>query len=190
MSAAQNLQQHPVFVQAQNKVKYHMNQLDKELTKYPVLTSCRKSYPGPKNLPCSSYLTSSHHLSSHNPGGCAPSLTSWVSPSPPTSPSRPSSPLVTKMTSSGSPYWVVFATLGFVETFAMGAVLYYLPWYFVLKTVFLLWLQLPAFRGGYVTYARVINPLLLNGCASSRAVATPDTLTDNLRDRVNTANTE
>lgn len=31
MSAAQKFQQHPVFIQAQTKVSYHLNQLDKEV---------------------------------------------------------------------------------------------------------------------------------------------------------------
>ena len=43
-------------------------------------------------------------------------------------------------------YWVVFGFLNFVETFALRLVLYYLPFYFAFKTVFLLWLQLPQFR--------------------------------------------
>ena len=43
-------------------------------------------------------------------------------------------------------YWVVFGFFNFLESFALRAVLYYFPWYFAFKTVFVLWLQLPAFR--------------------------------------------
>ena len=43
-------------------------------------------------------------------------------------------------------YWVVFGFFNFMESFALRAVLYYLPWYFAFKTIFILWLQLPAFR--------------------------------------------
>lgn len=43
-------------------------------------------------------------------------------------------------------YWVVFGFFNFLETFALRVVLYYLPFYFAFKTVFLLWLQLPQFR--------------------------------------------
>ena len=32
MSAAQKVQQHPAFIQAQNKANYYMNQLDKEVS--------------------------------------------------------------------------------------------------------------------------------------------------------------
>jgi receptor expression-enhancing protein 5/6 len=43
-------------------------------------------------------------------------------------------------------YWVVFGFFNFLESFALRIVLYYFPWYFATKTVFILWLQLPAFR--------------------------------------------
>lgn len=43
-------------------------------------------------------------------------------------------------------YWVVFGLFNFTESFALRVVLYYFPWYFAFKTVFILWLQLPAFR--------------------------------------------
>ena len=45
MSAAQKVQQHPVFIQAQNKVNYHLGQLDKEvripssIASLPILTT-------------------------------------------------------------------------------------------------------------------------------------------------------
>lgn len=43
-------------------------------------------------------------------------------------------------------YWVVFGFFNFLESFALGLVLYYLPWYFTFKTILILYLQLPAFR--------------------------------------------
>ena len=43
-------------------------------------------------------------------------------------------------------YWIIFATFNFVESFALRVVLYYFSWYFPVKTLFLIWLQLPAFR--------------------------------------------
>ena len=43
-------------------------------------------------------------------------------------------------------YWAVFGFFNFLESFALRIVLYYLPWYFAFKTIFVLWLQLPAFR--------------------------------------------
>jgi hypothetical protein len=43
-------------------------------------------------------------------------------------------------------YWTVFGAFNLVETLALRIVLYYLPFYFVFKTAFILWLQLPQFR--------------------------------------------
>ena len=38
------------------------------------------------------------------------------------------------------------STFTFLESFAGRVVLYYLPWYFAFKSLFILWLQLPQFR--------------------------------------------
>lgn len=43
-------------------------------------------------------------------------------------------------------YWVVFGFFNFLESFALRVVLYYVPWYFAFKTLFIVWLQLPYFR--------------------------------------------
>lgn len=43
-------------------------------------------------------------------------------------------------------YWVVFGFFNFLESFAARAVLYYVPWYYAFKTLFIIWLQLPFFR--------------------------------------------
>ena len=51
-------------------------------------------------------------------------------------------------------YWVVFGFFNFVETMALRVVLYYVPWYFAFKSIFILWLQLPQFR---VSITRLIS---------------------------------
>jgi receptor expression-enhancing protein 5/6 len=43
-------------------------------------------------------------------------------------------------------YWIVFGFFTFLESFALRLVLYYFPFYFAFKTVFVIWLQLPAFK--------------------------------------------
>jgi receptor expression-enhancing protein 5/6 len=43
-------------------------------------------------------------------------------------------------------YWVVFGFFNFLESFAIRLVLHYLPWYYAVKSIFIVWLQLPAFR--------------------------------------------
>lgn len=43
-------------------------------------------------------------------------------------------------------YWTVFGFFTFLESLALRPVLYYVPYYFPIKTAFVLWLQLPATR--------------------------------------------
>ncbi|KDN43391.1 hypothetical protein RSAG8_06175, partial [Rhizoctonia solani AG-8 WAC10335] len=55
-------------------------------------------------------------------------------------------------------YWVIFGFLTYLESFALRVILYYLPWYFALKTVFVLWLQLPQTKGAAHLYHAAIRP--------------------------------
>ncbi|KAJ7139344.1 TB2/DP1, HVA22 family-domain-containing protein [Mycena epipterygia] len=176
MSAAQKVQQHPMYIQAQGKASYYVNQLDKELTKYPVLNSFEQRTQVPKTwavIGGSTLLVLLHLI---NPlAAFISNLVGWGLPA----------YLSFKAIESPSPqddiqwltYWVVFGFFNFLESFALRVVLYYLPWYFAFKTVFILWLQLPAFRGAQVTYLTVLKPVLAN--ASGRAVATSTTDTAN-----------
>lgn len=43
-------------------------------------------------------------------------------------------------------YWVVFGLLNLTESFALRLVLYYVPWYFAIKSVLVMYLYLPQFR--------------------------------------------
>lgn len=58
-------------------------------------------------------------------------------------------------------YWIIFGFFNFAEGFALRALLYYFPWYFSFKTIFILWLQLPAFRVSDFYY-----PILLDSSLS------------------------
>jgi len=51
-------------------------------------------------------------------------------------------------------YWVIFGFFNFAEGFALRAFLYYFPWYFSFRTLFILWLQLPAFRVSIPLFSR------------------------------------
>lgn len=55
-------------------------------------------------------------------------------------------------------YWVVFAFLNVVE-FWSRAILYWIPFYFLFKTLFLLWAGMPPFSGSKLFYVNVIKPL-------------------------------
>lgn len=54
-------------------------------------------------------------------------------------------------------YWVVFALLNVIEFFS-STILYYFPFYWLLKCVFLLWLHMPMTLGAQLLYERVIRP--------------------------------
>ncbi|KAF4623046.1 hypothetical protein D9613_001556 [Agrocybe pediades] len=167
MSAAQKVQQHPLFVQAQNKAAYYNAQLDKELTKYPVLNNLEQRTQVPKTYAVIGTLALIVFLHSFNALAAPVSnLVGWGLPA----------YLSFKAIESPSPhddvqwltYWVVFGFFNFLESFALRLVLYYVPWYFAFKSAFIVWLQLPAFRGAQVAYFNVIKPVLANVSSQSR----------------------
>jgi len=168
MSAAQRVQQHPVFIQAQNKVAYYVNQLDKELTKYPVLNALEQRTQVPKAYSVIGGLIFVIILHTFN-SLAAPisNLVGWSLPA----------YLSFKAIESPIPhddvqwltYWVIFGFFNFLESFALRIVLYYLPWYFAFKSLFVIWLQLPAFRGAQVTYFGIVKPVLANISSQNRA---------------------
>jgi len=57
-------------------------------------------------------------------------------------------------------YWVIFAVFGFIETIAESFI-FWVPFYYILKVVFLLWLSLPQFRGATILYDTFIRKLVL-----------------------------
>jgi len=173
MSAANRVQQHPMYLQAQNKAHYYVNQLDKELTKYPVLNTLEQRTQVPKAYAVIGALIFVIILHTFN-SLAAPisNLVGWGLPA----------YLSFKAIESPSPhddvqwltYWVVFGFFNFLESFALRVVLYYVPWYFAFKSLFIIWLQLPAFRGAQIAYFNVIKPILVNVSSQSR-VAVPAT---------------
>jgi receptor expression-enhancing protein 5/6 len=165
MSAAQKVQQHPVFIQAQNKVNYHLGQLDKEvcilssvpslpilttlfvgqLTKYAVLNTFEQHTQVPKTFLAIGTILLLALFHFINPLAAPISnFIGWALPA----------YLSFKALERPAPqddvqwltYWVIFGFFNFAESFALGLILYYVPWYYALKTTFVLWLQLPNVR--------------------------------------------
>ncbi|KAK6198672.1 TB2/DP1, HVA22 family-domain-containing protein [Scheffersomyces amazonensis] len=54
-------------------------------------------------------------------------------------------------------YWVVFAFLNVIE-FWSKAILYWIPFYFLFKTIFLLYIGIPSFGGATLVYNNIIKP--------------------------------
>lgn len=57
-------------------------------------------------------------------------------------------------------YWVVYGAFSIVEYF-VDIILFWVPFYYLLKFCFLLYLGLPCFKGAEVVYNVVIRPFLL-----------------------------
>jgi len=55
-------------------------------------------------------------------------------------------------------YWVVFGFFSVVEYWS-GTIIYWLPFYWLFKTIFVLWLALPQFGGASYLYDTLIHPL-------------------------------
>ena len=55
-------------------------------------------------------------------------------------------------------YWVVYGTFALFESLT-GGVFFWLPLYYILKIVFLVWCFHPSSRGALVVYQRVLQPL-------------------------------
>jgi len=56
-------------------------------------------------------------------------------------------------------YWAVYGFVSILESFT-DILLYWLPFYFFLKTILLLWLMLPTFNGATTVYTRLLRPFL------------------------------
>lgn len=55
-------------------------------------------------------------------------------------------------------YWVIFAYLNLIE-FYSSTILYWMPFYWFIRTFFLLWLNLPQFKGAQILYNHIVKPL-------------------------------
>lgn len=161
MSTAQNFQNHPAVVQIQTKAKYYNAQLDKELNKYPALTNLETRTQVPKTILVlgGGFLLIFLHLInalaapvSNLVGWALPAYLSFKAIETPAHEDD-----IQWLT-----YWVVFGFFNFLESIALRAVLYYLPFWYAFKTLFILWLQLPQTRGARTLYLSVLRPVLAN----------------------------
>ncbi|KAI0757541.1 TB2/DP1, HVA22 family-domain-containing protein [Daedaleopsis nitida] len=187
MSATQKVQQHPAFIQAQDKANYYVNQLDKELSKYPALNTFEQRTQVPKSYAFLGAVVLLVVLHSVNAFAQPVSnLVGWA---------LPAFFSVKALESPGNQddvqwltYWVVFGSFTFTESVMLRVVLYYFPWYFAFKSVFILWLQLPQFRGAQSLYGTVVRPVFINLHGKGGALAPtqhePTVSADGLRERV------
>jgi receptor expression-enhancing protein 5/6 len=164
--ATAKVQSHPAFLTAKDKTNYYMSQLDKEvrsplmiitdctwltrplpfkLTKYPVLNQAESRTNVPK-----SYLViggAALVFLLHSVNVLAMPVSNLVGLV------IPAFLSLRAIESPGNQddvqyltYWIIFAFMNFLESFALTLVLYYVPWYFAIKSVLVMYLYLPQFR--------------------------------------------
>ncbi|KAJ1306361.1 hypothetical protein OPQ81_007367 [Rhizoctonia solani] len=148
---------HPAVQQAQASAAEYHARADKVLSQYPAMNQLEQRTGVPKTYLAAGGVALMILLVSVNAlAAPASNLVGWGLPA------------YLSMRAIESPsgrddvqwltYWVIFGFLTYLESFALRLVLYYVPWYFALKTVFVLWLQLPQTKGAYKLYHAAIRP--------------------------------
>ncbi|KAG8729538.1 ER membrane protein DP1/Yop1 [Ceratobasidium sp. 423] len=148
---------HPAVRQAQASAADYHARADKALSQYPAMnrleqrTGVRKTYLAAGAVALMILLVSVNALAAP-----ASNLVGWALPA--------YLSMRAIETPSGQDdvqwltYWVIFGFLTYIESFALRVVLYYVPWFYALKTVFVLWLQLPQTQGAAKLYHAAIRP--------------------------------
>jgi receptor expression-enhancing protein 5/6 len=60
-------------------------------------------------------------------------------------------------------YWVVFSTFCLLDPFVEYMIIYWIPYFYPLKSAFLLWMMLPQFKGANVIYKSLRKAALTGG---------------------------
>ncbi|KAI1321654.1 ER membrane protein DP1/Yop1 [Mortierella claussenii] len=143
----------------QAKVRYYHANLDKELAKYPQLNQFQAATGVPKTYVVVGAGALVAVLIFFNfAGKLLSNLLGWVYPA-----YRSFKALETPSADDDKQwltYWTTYGFVSILESFT-DILLYWFPFYFFLKTVFLLWLMLPTFNGAAVVYTRVLRPFLM-----------------------------
>ncbi|KAF9436201.1 ER membrane protein DP1/Yop1 [Entomortierella beljakovae] len=143
----------------QAKVRYYNAQLDKELSKYPQLLQLEAVTGVPKTYFVAGAGAFFFLMIFFNfAGKLLSNLLGWVYPA-----YRSFKALETPEKDDDRQwltYWTVYGFVSILESFT-DILLYWFPFYFFLKTVFLLWLMLPTFNGAATVYARALRPFLV-----------------------------
>jgi len=141
----------------QDRVQHYIGQLDRELAKYPALSNLEKSTSIPKAYAFIGLVALYFFLIVFNLGGQL--LTNLAGFAIPGYYSIEALFTATKTDDTQwLTYWVVFAFFTVAES--LVSVVYWFPFYYTFKFVFLLWLSLPTFRGAEIVYRSFMVPIL------------------------------
>ncbi|KAF9983028.1 ER membrane protein DP1/Yop1 [Modicella reniformis] len=143
----------------QVKARYYNAQLDKELGKYPQLNTLQLATGVPKTYFVFGAGAFIFLMIFFNfAGKLLSNLLGWVYPA-----YRSFKALETPGNEDDKQwltYWTVYGFVSILESFT-DTLLYWFPFYFLIKTIFLLWLMIPAFNGAVTIYNRILRPFLL-----------------------------
>ncbi|KAG0264988.1 ER membrane protein DP1/Yop1 [Mortierella polycephala] len=143
----------------QIKARYYNAQLDKELSKYSQLNQFQAATGVPKTylaLGAGAFMTVMIFF--NFAGKLLSNILGWVYPA-----YRSFKALETPDKDDDKQwltYWAVYGFVSILESFT-DILLYWLPFYFFLKSVFLLWLMIPSFNGAAIVYSRILRPFLM-----------------------------
>ncbi|KAF9557895.1 ER membrane protein DP1/Yop1 [Mortierella alpina] len=139
----------------QAKARYYNVQLDKELSKYPQLNHFQAATGVPKTylaLGAGAFMTAMIFF--NFAGKLLSNILGWVYPA-----YRSFKALETP-SKDDDKQWAVYGFVSILESFT-DVLLYWFPFYFFLKSVFLLWLMIPSFNGAATIYLRILRPFLV-----------------------------
>ncbi|KAI1367586.1 TB2/DP1, HVA22 family-domain-containing protein [Xylaria arbuscula] len=142
---------------AQDRAQQYISQLDRELGKYPALNNLEKQTSVPKVYAVIGAATLYFFFIVFNLGGqLLTNFAGFVLPG--------YYSLAALFSTSKTDdtqwltYWVVFAFFTVLES--LISVVYWFPFYYTFKFVFLLWLSLPAFNGAQLIFRSFFQPTL------------------------------
>nr|ODN92953.1 protein YOP1 [Cryptococcus depauperatus CBS 7855] len=186
-----NFLNNPYAQQAFNFANQQVTSLDAELNRYPLLRQLETQTRVPKAYGVIALGFSSVVLIFFNMFGLAQPISNLIGWA------LPAYLSVQAIESPGAnddkqwlTYWVVFGSLNLLESMGLRAILYWVPMYFVFKTLITIWLMLPATRGAETLYYHVIRPAIGNVKSRSQSsLGTSDPLAKDTTTGFNTAPT-
>ncbi|KAJ5100448.1 hypothetical protein N7456_006500 [Penicillium angulare] len=141
----------------QDRAQHFVAQLDKELTKYPVLNNLERQTSVPKVYVILGLVGVYFFLVFFNIAGeFLVNLAGFVLPG-----YYSLQALFTSSTKDDTQwltYWVVFAFLTTVESAISAA--YWFPFYYIFKFVLVLWMALPQTNGAQIVFNSFLQPLV------------------------------
>jgi receptor expression-enhancing protein 5/6 len=152
----------------QEKAQNYLGALDKELSKYPALNNLEQQAGVPKAYAALGLGALYFFLIVFNLGGqLLTNIAGFVIPG-----YYSLAALFTHNTADDTQwltYWVVFAFFTVLESFIN--IVYWFPFYFVFKFIFLLWLSLPPFHGAQIVFRSFLAPTFGRYFAGSGSTA-------------------